>query len=336
MYVFVTGATGFIGFHTVRALLSAGHKVRLGVRNTKKMAALYEPFGIDTSDHVVGGITDEDAIQRGLEGCDAVVHTAAMVSLDANKADLVYETNVRGTELVIGGAVERGFKSIVHVSSVTALYDPGASVLNEDVPVATGATSGYGRSKAQSERYVRELIEEGASIAITYPCTVLGPDDPAMSEGSQGLAIFFNQAFVLTTTGMQIIDVRDLANIHVMLLEQQLTGPYMVGGHYRSWAELGHILDRVTGRRMRKVPAPGWLLRKLGSGVDLAGKFVSLETPMTLEGITYATRWVYVDDRKVRESLDYSYRPLEETLADTIGWLADHGHIDDYWSAKLA
>ena len=107
MYVFVTGATGFIGFHTVRALLEAGHKVRLGVRNTDKMAALYDPLGIDTSDHVVGGITDEDAINRGLEGCDAVVHTAAMVSLDANKADLVYETNVRGTELVIGGAVER-------------------------------------------------------------------------------------------------------------------------------------------------------------------------------------------------------------------------------------
>ena len=335
MHVFVTGATGFIGFHTVRALLAAGHTVRLGVRNTRKMEDLYGPLGIDTSDHVVGGITDEDAISRGLEGCDGVVHTAAMVSLDANKAELVYNTNVTGTRLVIGGAVERGLKSIVHVSSVTALYDSAASVLDETVPVAVGATSGYGRSKAESERYVRELIEEGANIAITYPCTVLGPDDPAMSEGSQGIAIFFNQAFVLTTTGIQIIDVRDLAQIHVALLENKLSGPFMVAGHYRSWAEFGHVLERVTGRRLRKVPLPGWLLRKLGSGVDIAGKFASFDTPVTSAGVTYATRWVYADDRKVREALNYSYRSLDETMTDTIEWLAESGHIGSYWAAKL-
>ena len=334
MHVFVSGATGFIGYHTVRALLDAGHTVRLGVRNPGKMDALYDPLGIDTSDLVVGEITDEDAINRALDGVDGVVHTAAMVSLDANKADLIFETNVNGTRLVVGGAAERGLQSIIHVSSVTALYDPLAPVLDESLPPAQQTTP-YGRSKAAAEEYVRTLISDGANIAITYPATVLGPDDPAMSEGSQGLAIFYNYAFMRTSSGMQVIDVRDLAEIHVRLLEEEKSGPYVVGGHYRSWEEVGLAMERVTGRRLRKINAPGWLVRQSGAMMDIAGRFVSIETPATGEGTQYATQWVVADDRKVREELGFYFRPLEETLADTTRWLAEEGHIKPRWAEKL-
>jgi dihydroflavonol-4-reductase len=334
MHVFVTGATGFIGFHTVLALLSAGHSVRLGVRNLTKMEALYGPLGIDFSDHAVGEITDKASIDEALEGCDAVVHTAAMVSLDANKAEQTYHTNVTGTKLVIGGAVEKGIKSIIHVSSVAALYNRHASVLDETTPLAQ-QTSAYGRSKADSERFVRELIEQGANVAITYPATVLGPNDPAMSEGNQGLAIFFNQTFINTTSGMQMIDVRDVALAHVRLLEQGESGRFMVSGHFRSWEELGCILDRVTGRSLRKVKVPAWVLQGVGASIDLIGRFYPIETPATGEGVTYATHWVYADDRKLRDTLDLSYRPLEVTLGDTIEWLAESGEIDSWWADQI-
>lgn len=334
MHVFVTGATGFIGFHTVRALLEAGHTVRLGVRNVAKMKALYDAQGLSIEDFAVGEITDKEAIDAALEGCDAVVHTAAMVSLDPQKAEQMYHTNVTGTRLVIGGAVAKGIRSIVHVSSIAAVFDPGAPVVNESLPLAR-QTSAYGKSKADSERYVRDLIDDGASIAITYPSGVLGPQDPAMSEGNQGLAIFFNQTFVLTSSGMQVIDVRDLASVQVALLEQKKTGSYLVAGHFRSWDELGQILERITRRKLHKLPIPGWLLRALAGGVDALAKVVRLDTFFTPEAAMYGTQWVYVDDRKVRSALKVSYRPLEETLADTIRWMADSGHIEKYWAQKL-
>jgi nucleoside-diphosphate-sugar epimerase len=334
MHVFVTGATGFIGFHTVLALLEAGHTVRLGIRNVAKMKALYESRGIDITDYAAGEITDKEAIDAALEGCDAVVHTAAMVSLDAGKAEQMYHTNVTGTRLVIGGAVEQGIRSIVHVSSAAAIYDRYATSLDESQPLAE-QSSAYGRSKADSEKFVRGLLDEGAGISITYPPGVLGPDDPAMSEGNQGIAIFFNQTFVQTSSGMQIIDVRDLAKVHLALLEQQKSGPYLVAGHYRSWDELGHILDRVTHRKLRKYTVPGWLLRGLGNGVDMVSKILPLDTMFSGEAALYATRWVYMDDRKVRRELEMSYRPLEETLVDTIRWLAGAGHIEAWWAEKL-
>jgi dihydroflavonol-4-reductase len=334
MHVFVTGATGFIGFHTVKALLDQGHTVRLGIRNVAKMNALYSAAGITVDDYVEGEITDGKAIEAAMEGCDAVVHTAAMVSLDANKAQEMYRTNVTGTRLVIGTAIDKGIGSIVHVSSAAALYNRFASTLDESLPLARPA-SAYGRSKADSEQFVRDKIAEGASVAITYPCTVLGPDDPAMSEGNQGLAVFFNKTFLHTSSGMQMIDVRDLAQVHVALLEGRKSGPYMVAGHHRSWPELGQTLDRVTGRTLRKLPVPAWVLRALGATVDQLGKVFPIDTIVTGEAVNYATAWVYADDRKVRSELEFSYRPLEQTLADTVRWLAETGHIEAYWAKLL-
>ena len=156
-----------------------------------------------------------------------------------------------------------------------------------------------------------------------------------MSEGNQGVAIFFNQTFVRTSSGMQIIDVRDLASVHVALLEQQKSGPYMVSGHFRSWDELADVLDRVTGRKMRKYAIPGPLLRALGSAVDQVGKYIDVDTIFSAEAAMYASQWVYVDDRKVRREFGLDYRPLEVTLRDTIRWLAEAGHIEPYWAARL-
>ena len=326
MHVFVTGATGFIGFHTVMALVAAGHTVRLGVRNPAKMQKLYAPYGIEIDDFAVGEITDADAVNKALEGVDAVVHTAAMVSLDANKEAVMRHTNLTGTRLVIGGAVKKGIKSIVYVSSVAALYDRSAKELNEDMPLAPPA-SAYMRSKRECEDYVREQIDNGAAIAITYPSAVIGPNDPAMSEGNQAIAFFFNLCFVNTTTGQQIIDVRELANIHVQLLEQQKSGRYLVAGHYLPWRELGLLLERITGYKLIKLSLPPLLLRLAGSLVDLIGKVHRLDVPLTREAVTFATEWVYANDEKVRRELGITYRPLEDTLRDTVKWLADEGHI---------
>lgn len=113
-----------------------------------------------------------------------------------------------------------------------------------------------------------------------------------------------------------------------------LKAGHTVAGHYRSWPELGRLLDQVTGRNVRKLSMPGAVVRMMGSVVDLVSRVISIDTLITTEGTKYGTQWVYVDDRKVRNELGMVYRPLEETVADTIRWLADAGHISSYWSSK--
>lgn len=325
MRVMLTGATGFVGYHTARALLDAGHEVSLLVRSVDKMLAL---FGQDAVQFVTrGDITDAAQVGRALQGCDAVVHSAAMVSTAAGDAKRVYQTNVEGTRLVVGGAIERGIGRIIHVSSVTALYDPAASSLNENSPPGR-ASNAYGRSKVDCERYVRDLQDRGAPVLITYPAQVIGPDDPGLTEPHVGLQLLLKGLVPCTSSGTQYVDVRDIALVHRQLLEEEAPGNrYVLGGHYLDWRGVARALEAVTGRYLLKVPLPGLAARISGHLYDRVGSLLPLDLPFGAEAMEYATRWVPLDNSRVETELDFSFRPLEDSLRDTIAWLQRQGLV---------
>lgn len=334
MKVMITGATGFVGYHTALALLEAGHEVSLLVRSEKKMRQLFGPGRI--RHFTCGDITDPDPVQRALAGCDAVIHSAAMVSTHAVDAAAVYRTNVDGTATVIGSALEQGVGMVIHVSSVTALYDPAAPVLDETSPPGVGAT-GYGRSKVACERYVRRLQEAGEPVVITYPAAVIGPDDPGLTEAHMGLRTYLSQFVPLMPSGNQYVDVRDIARVHLRLLEQGAqSGRYILGGHYVPWVELGQLLQGITGRKPLELPLNAGLMRLAARVCDTVGGYIKLDLPLTVEGIAYATHWVRMDNRAVERDLQFRFRPVEESFRDAIGWLYTAGHITAKQAGKVA
>ena len=325
MRVLVTGGTGFIGSHTARALQKAGHDVRLLVRDRFKADRVYQGVAPDC---VVGDVTDQDSVERGLAGCDAVVHAAGCVSIEARRADEMMRTNARGTELVVGGAVRRGIPRILYVSSISALFVPGGAPFDPDGEVRQPATA-YGRSKADAERHVRALQAHGAPLISTYPAAVIGPDDPGVSESNHALLVFLRDVFITTTGGFQVIDVRDLARIHADLLEScDGPGRFTTPGRFLSWAELRALLDALTGGRVRGLRVPGALLRVAGRAGDALRRVWSFDFPMTHEAMTLATRWREIDGGATLERLGLGYRDPHETYADTLRWLVRAGHLD--------
>ena len=332
--ILITGGTGFIGYHTAIALMDAGHEVRLLVRSEEKLRRL---FGDAVGDFVLGDVTDADSVARALDGCDGVVHTAAMVSVDRKDTDIVMATNVGGTKLVIGGAAERGLENIVHVSSVTALYDPDAPFLNEYSPPGN-ATTPYGRSKVECELFVRDLQEQGVPIHITYPASVIGPEDPGLTEPHQGIITYLRSTAPVPPSGNQWVDVRDIALAHQRLLERDLApGRYPLGGHFLPWTQLVDLLYQLTGRRSRKLPVPAKLLLGAGRAIDwlnrVRGK--SLDIPVTHEAMVYATHWVRMDSSKAKADLGLEFRPLADTMTETLRWLYGAGHITAEQAGKL-
>ena len=218
MKVFCTGATGFVGAHTALALLEEGHELRLLVRNEPAARSWFESGGHRIERFVTADIRDPDAVQRVMDGCDAVFHAAAAVSLDPRKARQTYDTNVGATQSVLAAASALGIESLLYVSSVAALFHPGAPHIDESTPLSE-VSEAYSRSKRDSEEHVRKLQQQSMPVQITYPVAVVGPDDPKLSAANRGLATFIGRMLPRTTTGFQCVDVRDLARAHRWLLE---------------------------------------------------------------------------------------------------------------------
>lgn len=320
MRVLVTGGTGFVGGWTAKAIADAGHSVRFLVRNPARLKTSVAKLGVDVSDFAVADISDRDSVREALNGCDAVVHSAALVATDPRETSRMLSTNMAGAQNVLGQAVELGMDPIVHVSSFTALFRPNLATLSADLPVA-GGTDGYGQSKAQIEIYARGLQDAGAPVNITYPGMVLGPPvGDQFGEAGEGVrSALWMHVIPGRGAAWLIVDVRDVAALHAALLESG-RGPrrYTVGGHRIPVPELAKILGEVAGTTMLAVPVPDSALRVAGSVLDQAGPYLPFNTPFTAAGMQYYTQMPESDDSPSEKELGITYRDPRDTVADTV------------------
>lgn len=340
MKVLVTGAGGFIGAHTARALLDAGHQVRLLVRNAEPVRAYFAQHGYAVDDCVQADMRDQQAVAQAMQDCDAVFHAAALVSLDPRRADELYQNNVAGIDAVLGTACQLGIQRIVYVSSLSVLFQQGIDRIDEHTPLGHPHEA-YARSKRDCDAHVRRMQAAGAPIQMTYPAGVYGPDDPKLSEGNRGVAAFLTSMVPLTSSGFQGVDVRDLARIHVHLLTTPPEGDpcdarYIVAGHYHPWAELRDLLRRISGRQVRSFFVPAPLLRLFGMLADLARRVVPFDSQLSGESMKYVTQWIVADSGRVLAQVGMSFRSSEETFSDTIAWLVHAGHLPARHAGVLA
>ena len=329
MKVLITGGTGFVGAWTAKAVQDNGHDVRFLVRNVGRLNASAGSIGVDVSDHVLGDIADAESAAAALNGCDAVIHCAAMVSTDPGRADEMLHTNLEGARYVLGAAAAHGLDPIVHVSSFTALFRPDLEVLHADLPVV-GGSDGYGRSKAVVEAYARGLQDGGAPVDITYPGMVLGP--PAgeqFGEAAEGVEATIKMHGVPGRSAAWIvIDVRDLAALHVALLEKgKRARRYMAGGRRIPVQELAKLIGAAADRSLAVFPVPDSALRGVGALFDTIGGYLPFNTPINSAAMQYYTQMPPSDDTPSQRDLGVTQRDPAETLADTVAGLRRVGRI---------
>jgi dihydroflavonol-4-reductase len=328
MRVLVTGGTGFVGAHTVGALVQAGHDVRLLVRRAEQVSVSLAPLGVAAEEVVVGDVLDQAAVSAALTGMDAVVHAAAIFSLDPRRAEELTRTNLRATELVLGSAASAGLDPIVHVSSTVALVRRGGS--SPELPLGDIELP-YSASTSASETYARSLQEAGHPVVSVYPGSVFGPHDPYRGDQNERLRWMLRGLFpVWPRGGMHVVDVRDVAAVVASVLEPG-RGPrrYVVPGHHVTGADLYGTLSRVSGRRLRHLELPAGFLAPQVKALQLltARLPARFHHPADLEGVEINRRDTRVDDTPARTELDVTPRALEETLRDTTRWLVESGRL---------
>jgi dihydroflavonol-4-reductase len=339
MRVLVTGGTGYVGSHTVAALVEGGHEVRLLVRAPQRVAPAVAPLGLQAADldTVVGDVTDPEAVQRAAQGCQAVVHTASVYSIDSRDARRIRQVNVRGTDLVLDVAQRAGLDPIVYVSSTAALLPPNGQTLTPDSP-AGHPPGPYLGSKAEAERVARRHQQAGAPVVITYPGAVFGPHDPHLGDQLARMRnILKGRSPIAPSGGFPIVDVRDVAAVHAAVLEPD-RGPrrYMAGGTFLRYADLVARLGAVTGRRLRAVTVPAGPLLPIARAVGLIQRIVPFHIPMEYEGVYFIGCAARSDDTRTRTELGVTPRDIQETLVDSVRWLFEQGHISRRQAGQLA
>jgi dihydroflavonol-4-reductase len=338
LFVLVTGGTGYVGSHSIAALTRAGHRVRVLARSPEKVPAALGPLGVGAVEAAVGDVTEPAAVERALEGCDAVLHAASVFSMDARRADEMNSVNVRGTDIVLGTAHRLGLDPIVYVSSEVALLPPAdGEILTPDSPVKR-PPGPYCRSKADSELVARKFQALGAPVVSVMPAAVWGPHDPHLGEGvTLATNVLRNRYPIVMPGGMHIVDVRDVAAVLAAVM-QPGRGPrsYLVTGHYVTMPDIIRTLGDLSGRRIRFVTFPAWFLTEFGRMADLAQRRLRRRLPWSAESIWIVNCDARCDDSKTRDEFQLQPRPLRDTFVDTIHWLVEVGHLTQREAGRLA
>ena len=331
MRVAVTGGTGFVGSHTVSALVDAGHEVRLLIREPGRLQEAFEPRGLEVpNDSMVGDVTSAFDVETLLDGCNAVVHAGSIYSLDVRDAAAIAATNVNGTRLVIENARRLRLDPIVHVSSIAALL-PSDRPLGPDSPVSSAPTGPYGRSKAGSEEIARRHQEDGAPVVTVMPGTVWGPHDPHFGESNRFASDFLRGRLRAYPRGAAaaVVDVRDVAAAIATAIQPGM-GPrrYALAPHHLPLGDVAAALNRVTGRQVRSLALPDRLVR---AAVTPAGWFQRVapgRLPFNTESVNAALGWTPVNSSRASQELGIEWRRLDDTLAATLTSMVERGQLE--------
>src|SRR5271169_2723548 len=180
MKVLVTGGTGFIGSHTVAALVGHGHEVKVLARTPHRLEHVLKPFDV-TADVVQGDVTNPQSVATALDGCGAVVHAAAEIGV-AGGTGQITDVNVAGTRTVLAEALRAGIDPIVYTSTIT-VYLPSRDAVVTPSSALAEPLSTYGVSKRDAELLVRERQDNGDPVTSFTLGGVYGPTSPHLDGG---------------------------------------------------------------------------------------------------------------------------------------------------------
>ncbi len=324
---FVTGGTGFVGAHVVRALLRRGGEVRCLVRASSRLSNL-EELPVDL---VSGDVTDPPSLTRAMAGARTVYHCAADYRLSVPHPREIYAANVEGTRNVLAAAAEVGAEKIVYTSSVGALgRTRDGRPADEETPVEPGSLIGhYKKSKHQAERVAEDWAARGLPVVIVNPSTPVGEMDIKPTPTGQMIVDFVNGRMpAYVETGLNLVDVRDVAEGHVLAGEKGRAGEkYILGNRDMTLKEIFDTLSLLTGIPAPRVRLPHWIPLTAAALSTLASRVTARPARVPLEGARMSRHHMYFDAGKAVRELGFPQTPVEEALSRAVAWFREHGYV---------
>jgi dihydroflavonol-4-reductase len=326
MKALVTGATGFIGGAVARALVRAGVEVRVLARslsNARNLSGL-------SVERVEGDLLNPASLQAALAGCQQLYHVAAYYALWAKDPSIFYDVNVTGTRNVLTAARRAGIQRTVYCSTIGAIGFPADGGLGtEDTPVSLAQMAGhYKRSKYLAEQEALKFAGEGLPMVIVNPSAPVGAGDLKPTPTGQVIVDFMKGRMpAYIETGMNIVDVDDVAAGHLLAMERGRQGErYILGCKNLMLKEVFDILSRLTGVKAPSLRLPRSAVLPLAYANQWIAQVTGRPPRIPLEGVKMAKYRMHYDCSKAIRELGIPQTPPETALEKAVHWFRSHGY----------
>ena len=323
----VTGGTGFVGAHVVRALLAKGATVRCLVRPTSRRSNL-DGLPVEI---VAGDLGDPASLGRALRGISTLYHVAADYRLGTRNPGELYRANAGGTENVLAAAAEAGVSRIVYTSSVGALgLRKDGSPADETTPVARDEVVGhYKKSKYDAERVAEAWVARGLPVVIVNPSTPVGELDVKPTPTGQLVVDFLNRRLpAYVDTGLNLVDVRDVAAGHLLAAGSGRTGEkYILGNRNMTLIEILEVLSRITGLAAPTVRLPHGIPLAVAAVDTFVSGLLGRPPRVSLESVRMSRHRMFFDASKAVRELGLPQSPVEGALSRAVAWFRENGYV---------
>src|SRR5262245_22774997 len=328
MRALVTGGTGFVGSHVVRALVDDGVTVRVLARAESDRRALAGlPVEFTTAD-----LADPSSLEAPLAGVEVLYHVAADYRLWAPDPAVLYRVNVGGTRALLIAAAAAGVARVVYTSSVGTLgLPPDGRPGTEETPVALEDMVGdYKRSKFLAEREVEMAAARGLPVVIVNPSAPIGPWDWKPTPTGRMIVDYLKgRMLAYLDTGLNVVHVRDVARGHLLAAARGRAGERYILGHAEGNLGLRTIFERLapyTGIAAPRVRLPHGAALAVGAGAEIVARFTGREPIASRTAVRMAAKRMFFDPAKAIRELGLPQTPVDQALRDAVDWFWANGY----------
>ena len=331
MYI-ITGAYGHLGFTVMKMLTEAGEKVRGlvlptdGISGSEEIRAEIYKGNVCDTDTLIPLFSFDKAYEI------IVIHTAGIVSIASKFDRLIYEVNVKGTKNIIEMCKKFNVRRLIHVSSVHAIPEkPDNEIITEVDSFNPDEVVGlYAKTKSEATQLILDGKNDGLDAVVVHPSGILGPNDYGKGHLTQLVIDYCRGALTASIKGgYNFVDVRDVAQGIISAADSARAGEcYILSNRFYNLYEIFEMLHNIYKRPRIKTILPMWLAKLTAPLAELYYKILKKPPLYTNYSLYTLSSNSNFSHEKADRELSYTTRDMNESLKDTVVFLAKTGRID--------
>jgi len=326
--ILVTGGTGLVGSHLLYHLAQQEEKIRAVHRSGSDLQKVKKVFGYYTSqpetlfnkiEWVEASLNDITELEKVFDQITRVYHCAAVVSFDPKDYHIMRKVNIEGTENIVNLSILNKIEKLCFVSSIATLSKSvnGKEITEENYWTNAAGKSGYAITKQGAETEVWRAGQEGIDVVIVNPGVILGSG--FWEKGTGKLFDKIYRGFKYYTTGVTgFIGVTDVAKIMILLMKSDIKNErFILVAENRSFKDVFFLIADHLGVKRPSTKVSSFLSEMGWKLAWLKGKVLNKAPDLTKYSARAGLQKKYYSSEKIKNTLDYSFEPLEKTIETT-------------------